>query len=278
MISRNTYLRIFSFGAVIFELILLVCCVSPTNREIITRHFDAEQKSPLAAVKISVDYPVSGPQKAIKNIQKDILKNLQAKTTDNSTDLTQILNDNSKQKHKFIAKQNSSDDSIHYQAELSEIVAQKAETDNFITFVYQSYSYDGGAHGSTATKMLTYRKTDGKKINSDILVPNLPADFKQLLAQGLKAYFSSFGENVEIFGEFNLNNLPLPQSEPFLTEQGVGFCYAQYEIAPYSSGQPAFIIPYHLIKPYLSKETLKLIPVYDQNASVLPYNVSLKTL
>ena len=278
MTNKSIYFRILSFGAVIFELILLVCCVLPSNREITIRHFDAEQKSPLAAVKISVDYPVSGPQKALENIQNDILKNLQAKTTDNTTNLTQILNENSKQKHNFITKQNTSDEGASYQAELFETVAQKAETDNFITFVYQAYSYDGGAHGSTATKMLTYRKTDGKKINSDILAPNPPADFKQLLAQGVKTYFASFGESVEIFGEFDINNLPLPANEPFLTEQGVGFCYAQYEIAPYSSGQPAFIIPYRLIKPYLSKETQKLIPVYDENAPVLPYNVSQKTL
>ena len=99
-------------------------------------------------------------------------------------------------------------------------------------------------------------------------------DFKRILAEGVKAYFSSFNENVEIFSEFDINNLPLPENDPFLTDKGVGFIYSQYEIAPYSSGQPAFVVPYHIIKAYLTEDVLKVVPDMNENLSISSYNAN----
>ena len=63
----------------------------------------------------------------------------------------------------------------------------------------------------------------------------------------------------EILIEADVNNLPLPKSLPFLAENGVGFMYGQYEISSYANGQPAFVIPYQMIMPYLNNETKELI-------------------
>ena len=75
------------------------------------------------------------------------------------------------------------------------------------------------------------------------------AEFKPLLKQGLNAYFTAQKGAVyqcdfqeadlqdEVFGEYNVNNLPLPLSKPFLTDNGVGFAYLPYEISWYANGR-----------------------------------------
>ena len=152
------------------------------------------------------------------------------------------------------------------------IKSQKvADTDKFYTIRKDEYIYKGGAHGSTTTKWKTITKENRKEINDKILNQNIDAQFKQLIKQGLIAYFTSYlpqygGREFaaqkladEILIEADVNNLPLPKSLPFLAENGVGFMYGQYEISSYANGQPAFVIPYQMIMPYLNNETKELI-------------------
>ena len=274
MTNKNIYWRILSFCLIIFGSILLVCCVLPANKNIVTQRFSSEQNTSSAVVKIAIDYPVSGPEKSLENIRQGIINNLHAKTTLKTSEISEILNNITKQKHASMSKDNRFENGTKYQAELLENISKVAETDNFITFVHRTYIFEGGAHGLTATDMLTYQKSDGKQINNLILKQPLQHEFKQLLSQGVKAYFASFGENAGHFTDFDINNLPLPENKPFLTDEGVGFIYSQYEIAPYASGQPAFVVPYSQIKPYLSDEIIKLVPVDDKKGTISAYKAA----
>ena len=273
---KNTYQRGLAFMMAFAGIIMLVCCVLPSKSDITTKRYYAEQQNSKAIVKIAVDYPISGSDKSLSKIQSQIISVLQNCATDKYTSVKpkHLVAQAAKIKHHQIEQANiSPDDAPKYQSEFFESITKLAENENFITFAHQTYTYEGGAHGLSATEMFTYRKSDGKRINAGILQPNLSADFKKLLAQGIKAYFSSFDEDTTIFSEYNINNMPLPESKPFLTDNGVGFIYSQYEIAPYASGEPAFVIPYQMIEPYLSSEVAGIITPTDESAKITAFGI-----
>ena len=56
----------------------------------------------------------------------------------------------------------------------------------------------------------------------------------------------------------DIDDLPLPDFEPYMTEQGVTFIYQPYEISYYAAGKPEFTIPYNVVKPYLTAEAIEL--------------------
>jgi hypothetical protein len=134
------------------------------------------------------------------------------------------------------------------------------ETPQLITFERDHYSYTGGAHGSHLVSGITFRKSDGRRFGSDMLINTSGTGFTELIKDGLKGYFSRNG--MKVTTDDDLNNcllgvhaydLPLPQFPPYLTRKGVTFVYQQYEIACYAAGIPNFTIPYDQIKPYLSR-------------------------
>ena len=51
---------------------------------------------------------------------------------------------------------------------------------------------------------------------------------------------------------YNIDNLPKPLSDPWITGEGVVFLYTPYEISYYAAGSPTFTIPYNQIKDALT--------------------------
>ncbi len=275
MSYKNKYLRGLIRISTILGIITLVCCVSTTKNTISTKRYFAQEQNPKAIVKIAVDYPVSGSAPGLANIQSQIisvLENCDAKKYVSSKPKA-IISQSAQDKCYQISHTGRADDNTQkYQSEYFESITKLAENEKFITFAHQIYTYDGGAHGLTATEMLTFQKSDGKRINKNILQKESSPELKNLVAQGIRAYFSSFGDDLAIFPEFDINNMPLPENQPFLTNEGVGFIYSQYEIAPYASGQPTFVVPYRLIRPYLTEEIVAIIPQSDNISDITAFS------
>lgn len=148
------------------------------------------------------------------------------------------------------------------------ITIKKAdETDSWVTFTKTFYSYTGGAHGISAAMGTTFRKSDGRRFGYDMLKNTEAPEFRALIKNGLKKYFSQSSEQTEtdqqlkelLLTENDIDYLPLPQTQPYLSEDGVVFTYQAYEIAPYAAGLPAFVIPYSDITPYLTVTAKKLM-------------------
>ena len=150
----------------------------------------------------------------------------------------------------------------------SHSITMLAQTNNYVTYHYQTYYYGGGIHGFTTEVGFTFRKSDGKQI--PILADTDSPRLSKLIKEGVRSFFAGgpdktmtdeevleflFASEVE-----DLDNLPLPGNAPYLTETGVVFLYTQYEIAPYSSGIITFEIPFKDIRPFLTPEAKKLIP------------------
>lgn len=153
-------------------------------------------------------------------------------------------------------------------------IKKVCETPSFITFSITSYNYTGGAHGSSANYGATFIKDNGAYVGKNIIATKDKAKFNTILKNGLKEYFSSNGETVDtdsklaeclFLGEKNnMDNLPLPALDPYLTTNGVVFTYSQYEIAPYAAGMPTFTVDFGTIKPYLTEKALELIEKLDK--------------
>lgn len=255
-----------------FTILLLSSCVSFAQKEIQIKKVVAEKKNEFMKSSISVDYPIEGEEIALKNLRKGIGMMIGEEfigNYDNYQDFVNFYaNDYFSKLEGFASKENPP----KYQASFDIAINKIAETDKFISYERDDYIYTGGAHGLPNAFVITFDKKSGLPIESNFLKNTDDKGFKQLLKEGLEEYFVTYSENVYslddkdnilkffLFEETDADNLPLPNNQPYLTEKGVGFLYVHYEIAPYSSGKPNFVIPYEKIKPYLSDEVLNLIP------------------
>ena len=95
----------------------------------------------------------------------------------------------------------------------------------------------------------------------NILKNTESSDFHRLVVDGLKSYFNEIGNDGDL-DEWLLvpsAEITVPSATPFLTKEGVCFIFGAYEIAPFAAGMPEFTVPYDKIRPFLTKEALRLI-------------------
>lgn len=138
------------------------------------------------------------------------------------------------------------------------------EGPGYITYMYTSEVYTGGAHGSYYRSGMTFRKSDGRRIGWDILKKRYDSEFNELLKTGLKDFFEvKSDEELEgyLMGVDGLYSIPLPETPPVFTKEGVEFIYNQYEIAAYAAGSPSFTISYDDIDDYLMYSAKKMLGI-----------------
>lgn len=136
------------------------------------------------------------------------------------------------------------------------------ETERLVTFNFQSYNFSGGAHGSSEIYGMTFRKSDGRRMGTDVLNRNVnDEEWIEMRNKGLMEYFEVKNENdlaacllgIEVY------EIPMPQTQPYFNEKGLAFIYQQYEIAPYAAGLPNFTIPYDRLQKYLNVTGRRLL-------------------
>ena len=113
------------------------------------------------------------------------------------------------------------------------------ETDKFVTYEMKKYEDMGGAHGGTFISGMTFRKSDGRRVEWDLFTKSM----QDVIKKGLNTYM-----------------LPLPATPPVFTKEGVLFTYQQYEIAAYAAGLPSFIVPYDEAKSLMNTTGKNLLP------------------
>lgn len=134
----------------------------------------------------------------------------------------------------------------------------QSQTDSTITYEADSYSFEGGAHGSYWLEGTTFRKSDGSTVDIE-LDPMKVDDMQPLLREGINTYLKKNGSDLTVDsiidgGMFLTDGvIPLPSTLPYLTSDGVKFVYQQYEIVPYALGTPTFTIPLEKLKPFFDK-------------------------
>ena len=132
------------------------------------------------------------------------------------------------------------------------------ETDKFVTYEMKKYEDMGGAHGGTFISGMTFRKSDGRRVEWDLFTKSM----QDVIKKGLKKYFE-VNTDEELENSLSLENtylLPLPTTPPVFTKEGVLFTYQQYEIAAYAAGLPSFIVPYNEAKSLMNTTGNNLLP------------------
>ena len=131
------------------------------------------------------------------------------------------------------------------------------ETNKVVTFLFSSYENGGGAHGGAVGSGMTFRKSDGRRIDWDMFIT---VKMQSILRNGLKEYFEVKSDD-DLAGCLTLTDaymLPMPVTPPIFGKDGIIVTYQQYEIAPYAAGMPSFVIPYAKAKA-LVNNTCKLL-------------------
>ena len=137
-------------------------------------------------------------------------------------------------------------------------ITKDYETDKVVTYLYNSYENGGGAHGGAVGSGMTFRKSDGRRIDWDLFTT---VKMQSTLRDGLKEYFEVKTDD-ELAGCLTLNDsfiLPMPVTPPLFGKEGIIVTYQQYEIASYAAGMPSFVIPYKKAKDMMNNTGKKLI-------------------
>ena len=134
-------------------------------------------------------------------------------------------------------------------------IVKEYETDRVVSYLVTTYEFTGGAHGFEDCRGITFRRSDGRQIGLNVLNERRgDEDWGTMMRDGLKEYFEVETDSAleEVLQSGDAVLLPLPQSEPYFTKDGLAFVYQQYEIAAYAYGRPHFVIPYDKLRPYLN--------------------------
>ncbi len=113
-----------------------------------------------------------------------------------------------------------------------------------VSLYLDEYTFTGGAHGNTIRTAQTWNLKDGHKVSIAELFPiNLNYEQKLLteidsqITGEMKSGKSYYFDDYKKLASDNFS------SDQFsLTPQGIVIYYQQYDIAPYSSGIPTFLI------------------------------------
>ena len=216
--------------------------VEDTN--ISTTTFANEVKGKEESTKLSVEYPVSGPDILLQNIREWISESLGGKYNGDLADGKALFD------HYFgeMGREMTADEYEMY----NQVTIKKVyENSKVVTFLYEGYAYaEGGAHGMQTTKGATFRKSDGRKFTAKLLDGSYK--YQDEIKAGLKKYFEVSTDDA-LMEQLQLDDaaggeLPFPSTDPWITDRGVVFCYPPYEIACYAAGMPTFTLPASVIK------------------------------
>ncbi len=256
-------------------VLVLAAAACHNDNMVTTEKYNISLDGEHVKTTVEMEYPQSGGNEILDKIRQQVADLLIADYSGNLADADKILQQFAAEENdKLKAEVFEPTEPYTYNGEIK----MTTQTPDFITFEKYAYTYTGGAHGMPFWQAVSVNKRNGEPLNDVILNKRTATqEFKQLLKQGVSAYFSTQRAAVykcefqpeklqdAVFGEFDANNLPLPASKPFLTASGVGFAYQQYEIASYADGMIAFVIPYNKMRPYLTDRVWNLVEK-QQNA------------
>lgn len=121
-------------------------------------------------------------------------------------------------------------------------------TEHFLSLYSDLYLYTGGAHGSTVRFSNVWDMNEGSILLLEDFFPG-NSNYKETIMEGITVYIldqdQKTDENQNIYFKNPQQNVPKSYNENnyYLTPEGIIVYFQQYDIAPYSSGIPTFLIP-----------------------------------
>lgn len=115
-----------------------------------------------------------------------------------------------------------------------------------LSLYFDQYQFTGGAHGSTTRDSQTWNLRTGRRVTLRQLFP-YSLNYQDFIIQTINHQIAAqiaAGNNIYFDNYEKLTEATFKPEQFFLTPDGLAIYYQQYDIAPYSSGIPVFIIPY----------------------------------
>lgn len=198
--------------------------------------------------ELEVEYPVNGNPELINSVRTWLNEQLTATYKGPLDDADAFF------RH-YAAQLGEDPDLAEYGGYTKDEFEVEFINDYIVTYDYTSYIYEGGAHGMGGSYGTTFLQSDGRMFSKKCFTSYKA--LHELFVEGLKEYFK-VKTDAELMGcLLNVSSLAAlqpPGQEPWIEEDGIVFSYTPYEIAPYSSGSPRFIVPLEKISKYLNTE------------------------
>lgn len=120
---------------------------------------------------------------------------------------------------------------------------------NYVVLRHAIYDYSGGAHGMHGIGYYCFDLEDQKSMELvDIVDMDSTALQSLLETQFRKDYDLSAEQSLK---EILFDDYLKANDNFFFTDEGLGFCYGPYEVAPYAAGVIDVVIPYHQLADHL---------------------------
>ncbi len=125
------------------------------------------------------------------------------------------------------------------------------ENKQMITIAHYSFEFTGGAHGNYGTSLATIQKSSGKKLAiGDVLnaagIKALPA----ILDRVARMQFEIKNNKPLDQNYFLVNAIPVSENF-YVTDSGIGFLYAPYQIKSFADGEINLLVPFTALTSYL---------------------------
>jgi len=148
----------------------------------------------------------------------------------------------------------SDGDNMIYTLESSARIVR--QDSSLLTIQFDSYSFSGGAHGSTYTSFLNWNSSNDKKITlADIFLPGYEEKLRNI-AEKIFRDQEKLSATSSLANYFFKNARFVLNDNFLITPVGIRFLYNEYEIKSYAEGQTDLLIPYNKIKVLLSPQSV----------------------
>ena len=192
----------------------------------------AEGRADSVIVNVSLEYPVAGiPDEAVNSIKGSICR--EAFRADGSIDIEASADSWAS----YLGEQGDDSACLSWEMSVSGFVC--GEYKGMISYDVTSYSYTGGAHGSTSETGMVFDVSGNLLTETDLFGDGYRETLSGLLSSRLEeslpdpdAYNALFIKDIEPNGNF------------IVTQEGVTYIYGQYEIGPYYLGIIKVTLPW----------------------------------
>lgn len=202
-----------------------------------------------------IDFPVSGNAATVKIIREWIAEAQSYCYYGDVNDVRALM--------AYEYQKERDDWSQDYNCEASLRILKAYNNAKCVTYTRDFYGYSGGAHGYSSKHGATFRLSDGRRFGWDMFHNTFRLN--AIIFDALKVqYFMAESdeemcENLNGYKREGNKQLPLPKTDPWITDKGVVFFYQEYEIGAYCIGTPSCVVPFEKIKQFMYPSALDLI-------------------
>ncbi|MGF7038515.1 DUF3298 domain-containing protein [Mucilaginibacter lappiensis] len=141
--------------------------------------------------------------------------------------------------------------------ELNSYAKVLVQDSSLTTLEVGGYSYQGGAHGASATFFINWDTKANKDIALDDLFKTGYQDKLKGIAETIFRKDEKLSDTATLANDYFFKDNKFALNDNFsITPTGLKFVYNEYEIKPYAAGITTLVIPYSQIKSLLRPNTV----------------------